>query len=177
MTQQELSNHFVGLTVNHEGELKNIDTTINGIMKLMQSDVQYSFTPDDDQILGVMGRYVYVEITGYADEENYTMEQSITSTLPGDSEVVTAVLRITLVEYQKLFRLWLLGKKRLCELHGHFCGVFGNFHIEDYKTIGEVELTRFDDTLDCDDPNFIYYESVPMIKVTKWDLTPDFEHG
>lgn len=130
----------------------------------------YSFSPDEDAVIGVKGRYVYVEICGYVFNEE---SEEITD----DIEVFPAVLKISMTEYQKMFKLWLLGKRKICDAYGHFCGVFGCFYVQQYMKVGTLELTRLDEDEDPDSENFLYPEPVPVIKVLKWNLTPDFEHG
>ncbi len=140
-----------------------------------------SFLPNEDKILGVMGRYMYIELNGYRDiGEPFKMEVGVSypiGELDEHTEDVGVVLRVTIAEFQKLFRLWIMGKKKICESYGHWCGAFGNIHIEEFKIVGYVQLTRYDKSKDCEDEDFVYMEEVPMIQVTKWNEYADFEHG
>lgn len=145
-----------------------------------------SYLPDRDAILGVSGRYMYIEITGFlpvpdADNANRSVDRNgvIVDHIMFEGEVIDkiVILRVTISEFQRLFKLWILGKKRICEFYGHWCGAYGNIHIEEFKVVGYQTLTRFDNLKDVDDPEFVYYEQVPIIQVIRWDDTPDFEHG
>jgi hypothetical protein len=134
-----------------------------------------SFIPDTDKILGIMGRYMYIELQGHL-----CVPDGDTDGIEEDGEVIdkTVVMKITISEFQKMFKRWIMGKKAICESYGHWCGAFGNLYVDEFEVAGYNILTRFDESKDCDDPGFVYYEEVPMIKVTKWsDLSPDFEHG
>lgn len=142
--------------------------------KLLEYSV--SFLPPDDKVLGVTGRYMYIEIVGHLQVPGADNREDDIVFL-GEVLDQTFVLRVTIAEYQKLFRLWIEGKKRICESYGHWCGAFGNIHVGRFKVVGYSNLTRFDEIKDCDDPGFVYMEEVPIIQVIEWNTYTDFEHG
>ena len=132
-----------------------------------------SFNPSEDKILGVIGRYMFIEIHGSwygivkgADINDVEVHDTI------------YVLRLTVPEFQKLFKKWLEGKKKICESYGHWCGVFGDIQIVKFEILHKYGKTYVN--IKDNNPNInlgVISTPADIIKVIEWGECCDFEHG
>lgn len=122
-------------------------------MKEEIEEVDLSFDPTINEVLGVFGEEVHVRGNG-------------------------CVLVMPEKVYLKVWKNWLAGKRNYCERFDHYCGVAGYTEpIKYFKPEGQIILNEFsfpdDDSEDCivtEVPNDVYF-------VTKFDDYHNFEHG
>jgi len=89
-----------------------------------------SFTPDQDEVLGVFGNDVHVQI-GIISED-------------AESET-PVILVIPREEYFRAWNLWLDTKKEFCERYEQYCGAFGNIHVEECIKLEDVVASVYDE--------------------------------
>lgn len=121
------------------------------------------FDPSEDKILGVFGDEVHVE--------TYAMKE--------EGEDVPCVIIIPKKEYFRIWDLWIEGKKRYCELWGHYCGVMGYTFAEKFKEVSSITLNKMSPDWNDDVEETWTFVEVPTrtFKVTKFEDHCDFEHG
>lgn len=155
-----------------------MDTKLKKLLIPIEVLQQYSLSllPYNDRIIGVMGRYMYIELEGMLQVPDADNDKD-DIVFSGEVLHQAFILQVTISQFQKLCKQWIMGKKRICESYGHWCGAFGNIHIEEFQVIDTKKLTRFDESKDVDSDGFVYYEEVPVISVSRWSDYTDFEHG
>ncbi len=112
--------------------------------------------PSECDILGVIKTYFYIRVIAYDDNEKEIM----------------VVLKITEADFYKQFKKWAKAKRGYCERNNHFCGVFGDIAVEEYKIVGNIDILD-----EISDDEEITYILVPLIEVIKWSDFADMEHG
>jgi len=120
----------------------------------MQREISLSITPFTSEIVGADTDYVYFKERAFS-LENYD-----------------CIIKVKRDLYLKLCNLWLDSKADFNMRYGHFCGVFGNFEVEEYKEVGKTGLL-----VDGTDDEEVVYEEVPIYEVTKFSEYCDMEHG
>lgn len=125
-----------------------------------EEEISLSITPFDSKIVGTDTAFVYIKEEYYED---------------GGSEmdfiVHPCVIAVAIDTYLKLCNLWIKSKADICERYNHWCGVFGNFHIEEFETSGEINLL-----VDFEDETPIY-KNVPLFTALRFNEYCDMEHG
>jgi len=126
-------------------------------MEILEN-IDLSITPFESKILGVTKEYIFLE------EEYFLSDEGVS---------FPCVLKILREEYLKMINLFLDSKQDFCERWGEFCGVCGNFYIENFKQIETTDLlVDFDD--EKEEP---IYKNVPVFEIISWDTHCDMEHG
>lgn len=126
-------------------------------------NITLSITPFDSEIVGVMDDFVY-------------FRESIYKYLEGDEKEEFCCIRMKKAQYLQMIDLWLEQKQDFCKRYDHFCGVFGNFHIEEYKELGTINLLVDFDENKGEDGEYIY-KDVSLFEVISFDAHCDMEHG
>jgi hypothetical protein len=124
----------------------------------------YSITPFTSKILGATKKKTN---NVYIKEKDYLTNEDI-------------VLEISNDMFIEMVSLWLEKKADYCERYNEYCGIFGNFNIEKFEVIGEVNWYNYKE---IDDDNYDGYKPiptpklVPLIRVLEFDKQCDMEHG
>lgn len=126
--------------------------------------VQLKFTPFSSEIIGADEKFVFLKEVNMATEEyNKTF----------------VVLKIKVPLFIKTVKKWITTKAEYCNTYKHFCGVFGDFTVKEYKERGTINLLvgfKFNDEIENPIHSPIY-KDVPLYEVIKIDLICDMEHG
>lgn len=127
----------------------------------IENEISISITPFQSEILGANESNIFLK------EIYFTGEDSIDN---------PCVIQISKSLFNKICKLYIARKTEYCLKYNEFCGVFGDFHIEAFKQIGEIDLlTGFDETKG--DDGELIYSKVPLFRVSKISLICDMEHG
>lgn len=110
-------------------------------------ELELTFTPNENQILGVVGDMIYVK-----NFEN--------------------VLIIPRNEYFRAWNLWIDCKQDYCKRYGHFCGVFGGLEPKEYSKHSKIILNEWSES----EEDIVEREYQTYI-ITKFEDHVDMEHG
>ena len=117
-------------------------------------NLELQFTPFASEIIGADDKYVYLK-------EGFDTEFFI--------------IKIKQKLYLECCSSWLNSKAEFCKRYNHFCGVYGNMNVEEYKNSGEINIV-VDYTGEEDDLKPIY-KNVPIYEVISMNFYVDMEHG
>jgi len=113
--------------------------------------------PFSSEIIGADGKYVYVKEIDMttSDKEDW------------------CVFKIKISKFIKIVREWINSKSDFCNRYGHFCGVFGDFGVEEYKEKGKINILVGID----EETEELIYKNVPLYEVILFEESCDMEHG
>ena len=127
-------------------------------------DLIIKVDPSQDKVLGVFGSEVHLKTTAFkVDEEDPLGHEAVVVLVPQE-------------EYLRLWTNWLKGKKRICESYNEYCGVLGEFDVEEIEELKQ-KTTLYDWEDDGTDEGKDVWYKARTFRVTKFDDRPDFEHG
>lgn len=116
-------------------------------MNTISDEITLSIIPFSDEIVGADDNSVYIQ---YQDG---------------------CILKVAKEEFMTMVTKWIEKKAEYCKRYGHWCGVMGNFYIEDYEEVGKVNIHTVGEDNEC------IYKDVPIYEVKSFDHLCDMEHG
>ena len=129
----------------------------------MNRPEEVSFSFDELKILGMIGPDIFIE--GWYFKE---IEES------DDCELVKCIVIIDRPLFHVALDNWLNDKKRLCELHNHFCGVGGRISCTSFTKLDSKYSII--DSFDEEKEDVVYIE-VDAFKIDYIEQECDMEHG
>lgn len=140
---------------------------------MIEEEVSFSIIPFSSEIIGVDKNYVYLKEAFWTGKESDELNFSSQT-----DNIHPCVVKVLRKHYLIMINKWLDEKQGFCERYGHFCGVFGNFHVEDYKEVGKMNvLVDFELGYDENDEGNPIYKELPVFEVISFNEHCDMEHG